>query len=125
MSKLNVMIDIKGYEENKPSCRPNFSRNNQYIGVDLAEETVANKTIAAAGSEELLNVALADSKNFIYIEASGECDIIINGTLEGSITPVVIGNSTQNGVFLKTTSLETVTVQNNGAEAISIYYILA
>lgn len=124
MSKLNLSIDIKSYEDGQSSCRPNFSRHNQYIGIDISGETVANKTIPAAGSEQILNVAPADAASFIYLEASGECDIIINGTTESKIETVVIGTSVKNGVFLKTTSLETVVVENNGAEDVSIYYIL-
>lgn len=124
MSKMNIMIDIKGYEgSNSNSCKNNFSKNAQYIGVDTSEENIVSTVVEGSSTKSLFSVATADAKKFIYLETTAECDIIVNGVTESTIKPIVIGDSSKNGVFLKSTEIESVSITNNGTEDIQIYYI--
>jgi hypothetical protein len=126
MSKLNLLLDLKGYEgSNANTCNYSFSKNVQYTGIDTEDETIKEVTVGASSTELLFSVATADAKKFIYLEASGECDIIVNGTTESTLKLVVIGDSTKRGIFLKSTDLEEVSVTNNGTEDIKVYYITA
>jgi len=125
MSQMNLLIDLKGYEgSNANTCQSSFSKNVQYIGISLNDETVQQVTVASGGgSETLFSVAPADAKKFIYLEASGECDIIVNGVAESTLKPIVVGSSSKPGIFFKSSSLESLVVTNNGASDIVVYYV--
>ena len=123
---MNLVVDLKGYDgTNTGTCDSNFKRNAQYIGISLTNETVQEVSVSAAATLELFNVITANAKKFIYLESSGECDITVNGVLESSIKPIVIGDSTKRGIFLKSSDLEIVSITNNGAADIQVYYITA
>ena len=126
MPKMNLLLDLKGYEgSNSNTCNYSFAKNIQYSGIDIENETITEITVGATLTVLLFSVAPADAKKFIYLEASGECDIIVNGTTESTLKPVVIGDSSKRGIFLKSTDLEEVSVVNNGAEDIKVYYVTA
>lgn len=123
---MNLLVDLKGYDgDNANTCRANFRSNLQYIGLEISDESIQKVTVAAAASVTLFSVAPADAKKFIYLEASAECDITVNGNAESTIKPVVIGSAVQKAVFLKTTDLESVEITNNGASDIEVFYITA
>lgn len=125
MSQMNLLIDLKGYNgDNANTCRVNFSKNLQYIGISLNDETIQQITVASGGgSETLFSVAPADAKKFIYLEASAECDITVNGVVESTIKPVIVGSTAKPGIFLKSSDLESVVITNNGVSDITVYYI--
>jgi hypothetical protein len=124
MSKMNILVDLKGYDGNNANtCKTKFGRNAQYIGIDITDETVQEVTVAAGNSETLFSVAPAEAKKFIYLEATAECDITVNGIAESSIKPVVIADSVKSGVYLKSSDIESVVVTNNGASDLKVYYI--
>lgn len=124
MAKMNLMVDIKGYEgSNTNTCNSSFARNAQYVGVNIVDQTVQEITVAAAATVSLFSVAAADAKKIIYLEASAECDIIVNGVVESTIKPIVINDSSKRGIFLKSSDLESVSITNNGTEDLQIYYI--
>jgi hypothetical protein len=126
MSKMNLSIDLKGYEgSNANTCRANFTVHNEYIGIDLSDETLQKVTVAASSTKSLFSVATADAKKFIYLEASAECDIIVNGVTESTIKPIVINDSSKKGVFFKSSDIESVDITNNGTEDITISYVTA
>lgn len=124
MSKMNLLVNIKGYEgTNTNSCNSSFSRNAQYVGIDITDQTVQEVTVAASATVSLFSVAAADAKKIIYLEASAECDIIVNGVTESTLKPIVINDSSKRGIFVKSTDLESVSIVNNGAEDLQVYYI--
>ena len=119
---MNLLVDLKGYDgSNTNTCQANFKRNNQYIGIDLTDETVQEVTIAASSSKTLFDEV--DAKKFIYLEASGECTVAINDISEVNLKPVVVGDSTKNGMYLKTSDINKVVIGNDGASDIKVYYI--
>ena len=120
---MNLVIDLKGYDgENTNTCQTNFRRNAQYIGINLTDEVVQEITIAAAGSATLFDVP-GDARKFIYLETTAECEIEVNSIVESNIKPIVVGDSTQRGVYLKSSDIEKVVITNNNADEIKIYYI--
>jgi hypothetical protein len=123
-TNMNLLIDLKGYEGNQTNvCRAKFVKNVQYIGVELSNETIQEVTVEASSSKTLFSVLTADAKKFIYLEATAECDITVNGVAESTIKPVIIGDSVKSGIFFKTTDLESVEITNNGTEDIQVFYI--
>lgn len=124
MSKMNLVIDLKGYDGNNTNtCLANFTKNLQYIGIDLNEETVQKSTVSASSTEALFSVSASDAKKIIYLEVTAECDIIVNGVTESTVKPLVIGTEIKNGVFLKTSSIESLSIVNNSLEDLEVYYI--
>jgi len=123
MSKMNLLIDLKGYTgDNANSCRSNFNKNTQIIGLETSEEIIQEVTVAASSTVLLFDVT-GSAKKLIYLESTKECDIVLNGTTEDTINPLVVGTSIFNGVYLKSSSIETVSVINNGLEDLKIYYV--
>jgi hypothetical protein len=124
MSKANLLINLRGYEGNNANSSPNnFNANFQYVGMEFADELIQKITVGAGDTVSIFSVAPADAKKMIYAESDGECDIIINGTAESKIKPVLIGDSMKNGVFLKTSDIYSMSITNNGTEDINIYCI--
>lgn len=124
MSKMNLLIDLKGFHSNNQNSGcPRFSKNSLFVGIDLLEDTVSEVSIDASQTIELFNVSTANARKFIYLETTGECSISINGVAESNIKPIVINDSVKNGVFLKSSLLENVSITNNGSENITIFYI--
>ncbi len=124
---MNLMIDIKGYEgSNANTCNPNFGRNLQYVGIDISDETVQEVTVAASATVSLFSVATVDAKKFIYLEASAECDITINGGAEvTTIKPVIVGSAAKKAIYLLSADIESLSVTNNGATDLQVYFITA
>jgi hypothetical protein len=125
MSKLNLLVDLKGYEgSNANTCQAEFQKNAQYIGIDIENSEIKSIAIAPSTTESIFSVATADAKKLIYIEADKECDIIVNGVTESTIKPIVINDSSKKGVFLKSSSIESLSIINNSAtDSVNVYYI--
>lgn len=124
MSKLNLLIDLNGYEgSNANTCNPNFSRNAQVTGIDTSEEIIQEITVSASSTKLLFDVT-GSAKKLLYLESTLECDIIVNGVTESSIKPIVIGDTTSNGIYFKSSDIETLSITNNDAtNDLKIYYI--
>ena len=121
---MNLVIDLKGYDgENTNTCQANFRRNAQYVGINLTDEVVQEITIPGGGASVTLFDKPSDPRKFIYLETSGECAIQINDIDESTVKPVVVGDTTQKGVYLKSSDIEKVIIGNDNADAIKIYYI--
>ena len=128
MANMNLVIDLKGYDgTNANTCSPNFKKGIQYIGIDISEEIIQEVTIPASSTVTLFTVLLADAKKIIYLEASAECDVAINGGAEvTTVKPVVIGSTLNRGIYLASVDLTTVDVTNNDAtNDIKVYFITA
>ena len=126
MGKLNLVVDLRGYEgSDANTCNNSLSKSLQYIGIDVSDQIAQEVTVAAAATVVLFTVLAADAKKFIYLESDKECDIIVNGTTESTLKPVVINDTSKKGVFIKSTDLETVSITNNGAADLKVYYITA
>jgi hypothetical protein len=122
MSKMNLLVDLKGYDgTNANTCQANFKRNSQYVGIDLNNETIQEVTVPASGSKTLFDDT--EASKFIYIEASAECTIQINDLDEVNLKPIIVGDSTRNGMYLKTADINKVVIGNSGTADIKIYYI--
>lgn len=121
---MNLLVDLRAYEgSNANTCNSSFARNAQYIGIDISEEVIQEVVVAASSTKNLFTVASVDSKKFVYLEVTGECDISVNGTAESTIKPIVINDTKKRGVFLKSTDVYSVDVTNNGTEEIKVYFI--
>lgn len=119
---MNLLVDLKGYDgTNTNTCQARFKRNNQYIGIDLNDETVQEITVPAGDFRVLFDEA--EAKKFLYFETTGECSVQINDIDEVTVKPVVINNSTKNGIYLKTSDISKAVIGNDGAVDIKIYYI--
>ena len=125
MSKMNLIVDLTGYEgDNSNTCDTSFSKKAQYIGIDIKNQVAQEVTIAASSSVTLFNVITAEAKKIIYLESDKECDIIVNGVVESTLKPIIVGGSIKKGIFLKSTDLESVSVVNNSTtEEVKVNYI--
>jgi hypothetical protein len=124
MSKMNLVVDLKGYDgTNANTCQASFKRNAQYVGIDLNNETVQEVTVAGSGGTATLFDAPGDARKFIYLETTAECGIAVNDIVESNVKPIVIGTSSQRGIYLKSSDIEKVVITNNNVDEIKIYYI--
>ena len=56
---MNLLLDLRGYDgENTNTANTTFSRNLQYIGVDLDDELIQEATIKANSRRLLLSSSL-------------------------------------------------------------------
>ena len=124
---MNLIIDLKGYDgTNSNTCTPNFGRSLQYIGIDTSEEIIQEVTIPASSTVALFSVLLADAKKFLYLEATAECDIIVNGGAEvTTVKPIVIGTTSNSGVYFTSSELTEISITNNAITDMKVYFVTA
>lgn len=120
---MNLLINLKGYDDSSTTPSQGFVQNLQYIGIEISEQIITETTITPGNSKTIFSVAPADAKKIVYIEVDKECDIIVNGVTESTLKPVVIRDSVKKGVFLKISSIETLEIDNTGTEDLKIYCI--
>ena len=121
---MNLVVDLKGYDGvNTNTCQANFKRNAQYVGIDLNDETIQEVTVAGSGGTATLFDVPGEAKKFIYLETTAECGIAVNDIIESNVKPIVIGTSTQRGIYLKSSDIEKIVITNNNVDEIKIYYI--
>lgn len=126
MSKLNLNVNLKGYEGNNANVTANtFSKNLQYVGVSIENHICQEVKVEATTTKTIFEVPSLDAKSLVYIECSSICDIIINDTQEVTVKPVVTNGTSKNGIFLNTNSIEKLEIRNNELIDISIYLIAA
>jgi hypothetical protein len=125
MSSANISLNIKGFEgSNANSCSNlNFLKNVNLSSINVEEYKTETIELAASASVTLFSVLTADAKKIVYIQASGECGVEINGVVQESIKPIVIGAAVKDGIYLKSGSFEEIVLTNNGVDAIIISYI--
>jgi hypothetical protein len=120
---MNLLINLKGYDDSSTTPSQGFVQNLQYIGIEISEQIITETTITPGNSKTIFSVAPVDAKKIVYIEVDKECDIIVNGVTESTLKPVVIRDSVKKGVFLKISSIETLEIDNTGTEDLKIYCI--
>jgi len=127
MANMNLSIDIKGYDNgNSNTCYPNFGRNLQYVGISVSDENIQDVTVAASTTKSLFSVPTIDAKKFIYLEASAECDIILNSGAEvTTVKPLIVGTTSQKGIYLLSADIESISITNNSASDLQVYFITA
>lgn len=112
MAYLNYFLQFKAFADKKPSNSPslalaNWVRDAQGVVVD----NVATQflTIPASGS---VTVFTSAAKKLAYVEADAPLNLVINGSANLSIAPVVIGGSAQPGSFFINASLAALILTN-------------
>lgn len=119
---MNLLVDLKGYEGQNSSC-PDFKKNKQYIGIDVDEQQIQSVKVDDLDTYQLFTTTPTDLYKFVYLEASGTCEVIINGTTESLLKPVVINDTTKNGILIKTSEMETFAIRNISGGTIDIYFV--
>lgn len=100
MAFLSYFLQFKASADKKPSNSPSLSsmswvRDVQGVAIDNQSSQVL--TIPANG---YVTVFTGANKKFAYVEADKTVDMTINGAAALSISPVVIGSTSQPGSFL-------------------------
>lgn len=61
------------------------------------------------------------AKQLVYLEADQHCAISLNGVSGNEIKPFVVNNSTIPGVFMRTSTIYSMSVTNNGTDPASLF----
>lgn len=59
------------------------------------------------------------AKQFVYLEASERCSMIINGIAAGDVEPFLVGNKP--GIFVKTATMWSLAITNQSTESAALY----
>jgi hypothetical protein len=62
--------------------------------------------------------------SFIYLEADQPCSLIINGVAAGTVRPFVSDSSTLPGVFVRTDTIYSLSIQNNSINPANVWMAL-
>lgn len=81
------------------------------MGGLTAENPLSMSATLAPGETKTLFTG-SSVKKFIYLEADQLCNLTINGVAGNQVKPFVINNSTQPGVFLRTSDITSLAVTN-------------
>lgn len=63
----------------------------------------------------------SQAKQFVYLESDQSCSMIINNVAAGNVSPFVISNSTQPGIFMRTDTIYSMSVTNNSTNTANLY----
>jgi hypothetical protein len=63
----------------------------------------------------------SEAKQLVYMESDQNCSMNINGSAAGEIQPIVINNSVQPGVFMRTSVMYSMTVTNNSTDPANLF----
>lgn len=63
----------------------------------------------------------SDAKQLVYLESDQHCSMIVNGIAGGEISPFVIGNSTKPGIFMRTSTMYSMSVTNISTSPASLF----
>lgn len=102
MAIFNFFLQLNTYSDSKANNAPNLS-NFKWVrdisGVSVSNPSSQTFTIPASTS---LTVFASAAKKFIYVEASQNANVAVNGNAAMLLKPFVIGSATQPGtLFLK------------------------
>ena len=61
------------------------------------------------------------AKKFAYLESDQNCTVLINGSNSSQISPIVISNSTQPGVFMNSSTIYSLSVTNNSPNTANLF----
>lgn len=122
MATLNYLLQMKATADKKPSNSPNltiFGVVRDIQGVVAGNPSSESITIPASGS---ITVFTSATKKMAYVEADKPATLLINGSATLTITPVVIGSSTQPGCMLINSALTSLTITNPSAtDALNVF----
>lgn len=125
MSKLNFSVILNSYADSNSSNAPsltNFKWNRENIGLTAKNPLCQTISIAASASRTIFSGS--DIKKLVYIESNKLCNLTINGTINHSVKPLVINNSTLPGVFLNSSDITSLVIANPSAtEALEVLLI--
>lgn len=113
MAFLNYFLQFKTFADKNPSNSPNLTLINwirDVQGVSVENQAAQVLTIAPNST---ISVFSAANKKFLYLEADLDLQLKINGSSDHmTVSPVVIGSSTQPGSFLINGALTSLILTN-------------
>ena len=62
-----------------------------------------------------------EAKKLLYIEADQNCSLNINGSAAGNISPLVVNNCVNPGIFLRTDIMYSLSITNNGTSPANVF----
>lgn len=62
------------------------------------------------------------SKSFVYVEADQTVELTVNGQSNGSIEPFIIGTTTKPAMFMKKSTMWSMTVTNGTINTVKVFY---
>ena len=77
----------------------------------LPEETVTTDSVAV----------YEDAKKLVYLESSQPCALTINNAAQGSVQPIIDGQISRPGMFLRSDVIWQMSIQNSGIAPSTIY----
>lgn len=125
MAKLSLLFVLNAYSDKKGSNAPNlnnFRWTRDIQGVEAESPLSQEVTLAASETKTLFTGSAV--KKFVYIEANKACDLVINGDEEADIKPFVINDSTQPGIFVRTSDITSIEVTNpSSTEELTVFFV--
>jgi hypothetical protein len=124
MSRLYLSIFLSTYSDKRASNATslnNFKWNRDINGIDATNPASRAFVVDATSSLTLFDDA--EAKKLVYIESDQEVELTINGETALTLKPVIINDSKFPGIFLQTSDITSIAVNNAGAEDANIFLI--
>ena len=91
------------------------------VGANFVEFFSAN-ILPIEGPIQTQSISIySNAKNFVYVEADQNCSLTINGVTGNNISPFIINNSTQPGVFLQSSIIYSLSITNNSTSTANCF----
>lgn len=123
MSKVNLLVVLNAYSDSRSSNAPNltnFKWSRDIQGIDSAALHSESLVVAAGATVTLFSVGAA--LKFLYLECDQTADLVINGTINESVKPLVVGSGVSPGLFMRTSDITSLTIHNTSASDANVFF---
>lgn len=97
--------------------------SDNYIEI-YSSKALPDETDVANSPESLF--FYKDAKKFIYLESNKKLSIKINGSVEtNTVEPFIVGGSVKSGVFMSSSSIKKMEIENKDQEVATVFYVTA
>lgn len=121
MALFNFFLSLNAYSDKKSSNSPNLSNFKWTRDIQgIAAEKPASQAVKVPAGQSV-TVFTSAAKKFLFVEASAQVDLEINGAAAITLNPIVINTSVYPGQFVASMTVNELILTNNGAEDIEAF----
>lgn len=123
MSKLNLLLVLNSYSDNRSSNAPdlvNFKWSRDIEGIDTSG--VLSQSLVVPAGQTVTVLTLTTPNRFLYVESDQHVTMQVNGTIAEEIKPFVDGTCVKPGIYARSSDITSLAITNPGTADANIFF---